>query len=133
MLSAAKMNDEDIKTRLEQKFRYCYAKHKAVWLTMSPNELIEHAEKIATDKWLVDTFPDFVPGRFARFLLRFSDPLEIVRNAWLLDSGYDWVFSDEVMLNVLWKLVDRYSTEYDCELEDEQVDNDERMGMSDIS
>ena len=100
---------------------------------MSPNELIEHAEKIATDKWLVDTFPDFVPGRFARFLFRFSDPLEVVRDAWLLDSGYDWVFSDEVMLNVLWKLVDRYSTEYDCELEDEQVDNDERMGMSDIS
>ena len=133
MLSAAKMNDEDIKTRLEQKFRDCYAKHTAVWLTMSPNELIEHTEKIATDKWLVDTFPDFVPGRFARFLLRFSDPLEIVRNAWLLDSGYDWVFSDEVMLNVLWKLVDRYSTEYDCELDDEQVDNDERMGMSDIS
>ena len=127
------MNDTALKARFTQKLRECYEQHKSDWLAMEPPDLIEHAEEIATDTWLVDLLPDTVSDEDAHYLLRFCDPLEVVRDAWLLENGLDWIGTDEAIQKVLWELADRGYAEYDYELEDDLSGADDGMGMSDIT
>ena len=131
--SVMKMDDTALKARFTQKLRECYEQHKSDWLEMEPPDLIEHAEEIATDIWLVDVLPDTVSDEDAQYLLRFCDPLEVVRDAWLFKNGLDWIGTDEAIQKVLWGLVDRGYAEYDYELEDDQSGVDDGMGMSDIT
>ena len=106
----------EIKTMLKQKLDDCYASHKAEWLMMSPTELIEHGEEISTETWLTNVLPDAISDADARYLIRFKDPLEVMRDAWLLDNGHELVSSDLTLQQIVWDIADRGYADVDYEL-----------------
>ena len=80
------------------------------------DSLIEQAARIAATKLV---FRELCEGgyktEYMEYLLRFRNPLEVVRDQWLLEQN---VPLDEDMEHVLWMLSDKEHAEQDYELDE---------------
>jgi len=80
------------------------------------DSLIEQATEIAATKLV---FKELCEGGYSsehmEYLLRFQNPLEVVRDQWLVEHN---VVLDEDMEHVLWTLSDKQAAEQDYELDE---------------
>lgn len=97
------MNCEAIKQKFSQRIRENYEANLREWLTKEPEELISCAEEISATKMLLNMLPQTASGEDMEYLLRFENPLEVVRDGWMAYSNAD--MSNELH-HVLWLVGD---------------------------
>ncbi|MFT4104823.1 MAG: hypothetical protein QM657_03600 [Lacrimispora sp.] len=93
------MQDQNLKERFVKKIRDNYENFLRDWLTQDAEELVSDAEEIAAVKTLYNILPDIASSDDMGYLLRFENPLEVVRDGWLAFNNTD--LSDE-LIHVLW-------------------------------
>lgn len=93
------MQDQDLKERFTKKIQDNYENFLRDWLTQDAEELVSDAEDIAAVKALYNILPDIASSDDMEHLLRFDNPLEVVRDGWLAFNSSD--LSDE-LIHVLW-------------------------------
>ncbi|WP_051685071.1 hypothetical protein [Clostridium sp. KNHs205] len=80
------------------------------WSGLSPVELIGKAEEIYAVRMTKEHLMGRVDEQQAAWLLRFENPLEIVRDRWIAENGMKMVH-DEDFSHVLWAVMDSQDTE----------------------
>lgn len=103
--------------KLKAKFEDNYHSYLRDLKGMNSHELIEKAEEIAATKRV---YQELKNGEYnvsyLEYLLRFRNPLEVVRDQWLKEQGA--IFAED-MEHVLWTLADKRDAEQDYELDAE--------------
>lgn len=96
------MSNLEIKKALVRKLNRNMDEYMRRLMGSSPNHLFVHAEEIAAAKTVhcllqSGTYPD----ELLEYLLRFEDPLEVVRDQWLKNNGFSLENDMEVALGHL--------------------------------
>ena len=110
------MNSTEIKQAFEEKLGRNYAQFVISWLAMQPTELIEKAEEIAATKLMVELLPETANAEDMEYLLRFTNPLKVVRDKWIEENGSEMVHDDD-MTHALWSITDKQDAEQEYELD----------------
>lgn len=107
------MNDQKSVQELRQRLDENYNAFVQGWLSLDAPALIEKAEEIAATKTVYKAFRD---GHFRdiEYLLRFCNPLEVVRDQWIEEEN---CVPDEELEHILWTISDRGDAEQNYELE----------------
>lgn len=100
-----RMNTEEISLAFQKKLGKNYADMVIKWLQAEPTQLIEQAEEIAAVKLMLKVLPDSASVRDMEYLMRFENPLEVVRDKWIEENGSGIVLDNEVS-HTLWSIVD---------------------------
>ena len=82
----------------------------ARWSALTPAELIEKAEEIHASQMVMEHLMGSVDEHQAEWLLRFENPLEIMRDKWIEENGLRMVH-DEDFVHALWAVMDCQDTE----------------------
>lgn len=77
------MDCEKIELDFKRCIEVCYGNFLKEWLSQSPRELVANAEKIAAAQWLREALPQAAEIEDMQFLLRYMNPLRVVRDYWL--------------------------------------------------
>lgn len=94
---------------------------------MTSSELIDKAEKIAATKQVYQELKNGGCNTdHLEYLLRFQNPLEVVRDQWLNEQGK---VSNEDMEYVLWSLADKRGAKQDYELDEAFCEPEQYKGM----
>ena len=110
------MNEKDLRQQLREKVDANYNAFLREWLGLEPTELIERAEEIAAARLVRRELKNGgYNADYLEYLLRFRNPLEVVRDQWLQGRG---IALEEDMEHILWKLADTKDAEQDCELDE---------------
>ncbi|NSW90326.1 MAG: DUF3848 domain-containing protein [Firmicutes bacterium] len=108
------MNEQDLKQKLLEKPDTNYNSCVQEWLALDPTEMIEKAGKIAATSLVYKELRNGgCNADYLEYLLRFQNPLEVVRDQWLNEQG---TVLNEDMGHVLWTLADTRNAEQDYEL-----------------
>lgn len=86
------MTKEEIIKNLRQKLRMNYEEYLRRLNAMAPPDLIEQAAEIAAAKRAYDLLTDgkgYYDTELLEYLLRFENPLEVVRDQWMTNHGFD--------------------------------------------
>lgn len=110
------MNPTEVKRAFEEKLGRNYAQFVMSWLTMQSTELIEKAEEIVATKLMVELLPETASTEDMEYLLRFTNPLEVVRDKWIEENGSEMVHDDD-MTHALWSITDKQDAEQEYELD----------------
>ena len=111
------MDKQEIVQKLKEKFENNYHAYLQDLQGMNSHELIEKAKEIAATKLVYQKLNDGGYNvDYLEYLLRFRNPLEVVRDQWLKEQG-DILAED--MEHVLWTLADKGDAEQDYELDAE--------------
>lgn len=109
------MDEREISKKLNEKLQCNYADFVRQWLALDPSHLIEKAEEIAATKLVYDELTGGCYGSDQEgYLLRFENPLEVVRNQWIDEQN---VAHDEELNHALWSIADQGSAEQDYPLD----------------
>ncbi|WP_097015337.1 DUF3848 domain-containing protein [Anaerocolumna aminovalerica] len=112
-----KMTKNEIIEALREKLDRNNDAYRSELLYCSTSVLIARAQEIAAN-FLV--YNELYGGRysvdFMEYLLRFDNPLEVVRDQWLNEQNVSY---DEEMTHVLWNIADRKDAEKECKLDEE--------------
>lgn len=107
-----------IKAELSEKLEANYISFMREWLKLEPIQLIEKVEEIAATKL---EFEELKNGGCSadnlEYLLRFKNPLEVVRDKWIEENGSEMVHDDD-MNHALWAIADTRDAEQDYELDE---------------
>lgn len=122
------MNPTEIKQAFEEKLGKNYAHFVTEWLALQPTEFIEKAEEIAATKLMAELLPEAASTDQMEYLLRFSNPLEVVRDKWIEENGSEMVHDDE-MSHALWSITDKQDTEQDYELDEAFLPPEQEVRM----
>ena len=87
-----------------------YAAFADQWSAMSPSELIEKAEEIYAAQMVTKHLMGSLDEQQAEWLLRFENPLEIMRDKWIEENGTEMVH-DEDFSHAVWAVMDCQDTE----------------------
>lgn len=80
------------------------------WLSLSPSELIKKAEVISATQLVKKNLLKSLNEEKAAWLLRFENPLEILRDKWTEENSMEMVH-DEGLSHALWSVMDCQDTE----------------------
>lgn len=80
------------------------------WSALTPFELIEKAEEICATQLVKEHLLYSVSEDHAAWLLRFQNPLELMRDKWMEENGIGTVH-DEDISHALWTVMDCRDTE----------------------
>lgn len=83
------MNEEQIKRQFAVRIRENYEDYLKDWLSQEPEELVSYAEEISATKMLAKALPETTSAQNMEYLLRFENPLEVVRDRWMSYNGAD--------------------------------------------
>lgn len=107
---------EKIKELFQEKLDTGYQAYMNGLQGMDSSALIERAEEIAATKLVYKELKNGgYNADYLEYLLRFQNPLEVVRDQWQNEHG---TALDEDMEHVLWTLADKRDAEQDYELEE---------------
>jgi hypothetical protein len=123
------MNEQNLKHKLQEKLDANYNAYVQEWMGLDPVEMIEKTEEIAAAKLVYQKLNDSsYNAGYLKYLLRFQNPLEVVRDQWLNEQG---TAMDEDMEHVLWTIADTRDAEQDYELDEAfcEPKQDEGVGM----
>lgn len=123
------MNEKDLRQQLREKLDAGYNAFLREWLGLEPAELIERAEEITAARLVRKELKNGgYNADHLEYLLRFQNPLEVVRDQWLKGRGSAL---DEAMEHVLWQLADTKDAEQDYKLDEAFLDpkQDEEVQM----
>lgn len=109
------MDDQKTLQELRQRLDENYNAFVQGWLSLDAPTLIEKAEEIAATKMVYKALRTG-PFRDMEYLLRFRNPLEVVRDQWIEEESYA---PDEDMEHVLWSVSDRGDVEQNYDLDEE--------------
>lgn len=93
------------KVLLFDKLQENYADFLAEWSALTLEELIEKSEEIYVTKMVKEHLPNYVYEDQAKWLLRFQNPLDIVRDRWMEENGIGTVH-DEDISHAVWTAMD---------------------------
>lgn len=112
------MQRKEIEKELSEKLEANYISFMREWLKLEPLQLIEKAEEIAATKLVYEELKNggYDAGHL-EYLLRFKNPLEVVRDKWIEENGPEMVH-DEDMDHALWSIADMRDAEQDYELDE---------------
>jgi len=112
------MPHKEIEKELSEKLEANYISFMREWLKLEPLQLIEKAEEIAATKLVYEELKNGgYDAEHLEYLLRFKNPLEVVRDKWLEENGSEMVH-DEDMTHALWSIADTRDAEQDYELDE---------------
>jgi hypothetical protein len=123
------MKQKEIKAELTEKLEANYITFIREWLKLEPLQLIEKAEEIAATKLV---YEELKKGGYDQehlaYLLRFKNPLEVVRDKWSEENGSEMV-CDEDMRHALWSIADTRDAEQDYELDEAYLSPEQGVRM----
>ena len=122
------MNPMEIKHAFEEKLGKNYVRFVTEWLALQPTELIEKAEEIAATKLMAELLPEAASTDQMEYLLRFSNPLEVVRDKWIEENGSEMVHGDELD-HALWSITDKQDAEQDYALDEAFLPPEQEVRM----
>lgn len=93
----------DVTQELQEKLNLNYQQFNQQWLALSPRELVAQSDKIAATKFMYENVMEEVGPEEAAFLLRFLNPLEVLRDKWIEENGSEMVH-DEELRHALWSI-----------------------------
>lgn len=112
------MKQKEIKAELLEKLEANYISFMREWLELEPLQLIEKAEEIAATKLVYSELKDGGYSMdYLEYLLRFKNPLEVVRDKWIEENSSEMVHDDD-MIHVLWSIADKQDAEQDYEMDE---------------
>lgn len=118
---------EKIKEMFRQKLDSSYQTYMNSLQSIDRPELIERAEEIAVTRLI---YEELKYGRYdpeyLEYLLRFQDPLQVVREQWQREQT---IVSDEDMGHALWSIADKREAEEYCELDEAFHPQDEGVRL----
>ena len=123
------MEQKDIKMELSEKLETSYITLMREWLKLEPLQLIEKVEEIAATKLVYEELKN---GGYSadslEYLLRFKNPLEVVRDKWIEENGSEMVHDDD-MTHVLWSIADKRDAEQGYELDEAYLSPEQGVRM----
>lgn len=111
------MTADEVREALGQKLKDRWSEYSAEMLRRPPAEIFERANEIAAARFCCDQLTEHAasyPEECLEYLLRFEDPLTVVRDQWLLEQGVDL---SEEFGHALWYLAASGSAEQDYPLD----------------
>jgi hypothetical protein len=109
------MDQKKLEKKLREKIEANYRSYIQQLQTKPASDLIEQAGEIAAAKLVYEELMDGCSPEYTEYLLRFENPLEVVRDQWLNEQN---VSHDEEMSHVLWNIVDKADAEQIYELDE---------------
>ena len=123
------MDHKDIKAELWEKLEANYISFMQEWIKLEPLQLIEQAEEIAATKLVYNELKDDrYSTDYLEYLLRFKNPLEVVRDKWIEENGSEMVHDDDIT-HALWSIADKQDAEQDYELDEAYISPGQGVGM----
>lgn len=112
------MEKKDINRELSEKLEANYISFMREWLKLEPLQLIENAEEIAAKRLVYNELKDGgYSADYLEYLLRFKNPLEVVRDKWIEENGTEMVHADD-MSHALWSIADKQDVEQNYQLDE---------------
>lgn len=103
------MTEKEIRKKLQDRLEANYQAYIRQLQSRSAPDLIEQAAEIAAAKLVYEELRDgCYPAESLEYLLRFENPLEVVRDQWLLEQN---TAHGEEMNHVLWTITDKGEAE----------------------
>ena len=93
------MQNQNLKERFAKRIRDNYEDFLRDWLVQDAEELVSEAEQVAAVKTLYSLLPDIASPDDMEYLLRFENPLEVVKDGWLVFNNADLTSE---LKHVLW-------------------------------
>ena len=84
----------DCKKELKKRLSESYERMMKLWMASTPAQLVAAAEGIAVARFIHDSLADAVTEGDAAFLLRYEDPLAVLRDKWIEENGAMMVYDD---------------------------------------
>lgn len=96
------MTEKEIRKKLQCRLEANYQAYIRQLQSKPASDLIEEATEIAAAKLVYDELHDCCyPAESLEYLLQFENPLEVVRDQWLVEQN---TVHDEEMSHVLWSI-----------------------------
>lgn len=111
------MTPDELHEALRQKVDLRWSEYEAEILRCTPTEIFNHAEEIASARFCRDQLTESArcyPPDYLEYLLRFDDPLAVVRDQWTEAQNVD--YSDEFE-HALWTIQNTQDAEQDYPLD----------------
>lgn len=103
------MTEKEIRKKLQDRLEANYQAYIRQLQSKPAPDLIEQATEIAAAKLVYGELRDCdFPAESLEYLLRFENPLEVVRDQWLEEQN---TVRDEEMSHVLWSISDKGDAE----------------------
>jgi hypothetical protein len=125
-----KMNQLSSRELLVEKLGTNLANAHRNWLSWEKENLIGMSEEIAAARYLAEAIPNQATEQECRYLLRFKNPLAVLCDAWIENSGYQNAVLDDELSHMIWRLADTGEAEQDYELEANSEAPDERKTIT---
>nr|WP_325239383.1 hypothetical protein [uncultured Oscillibacter sp.] len=113
------MTADKVREALRQKLRDRWSEYSAEMLQRPSSEIFERADEIAAARFCYDQLTENLtsyPVEYLEYLLRFEDPLSVVRDQWVSEQNVD--YSDEFE-HALWTIQNERAAEQDYPLDPE--------------
>ena len=94
----------DLKNALQKRLEENYAAYAAQLTKKSFADLIDAAEEIAAAKYVCEHLTEVCTDKDAALLLRFDNPLEVMRDRWLEETSVD---RSEEIGHMIWTVRDK--------------------------
>lgn len=111
------MTEQEMMTLLRKKLDSGMAQYQKEWRQKPASELVELASEIAAVQFVYKELSDgSYSAEYMEYLLRFENPLEVVKDQWISEQNVD--FSEE-LTHALWTLWDKGESESEYTLDPE--------------
>ena len=111
------MTEQEMMTLLRKKLDNGMARYQKEWRQKPASELVELASEIAAVKFVYEELSaGSYSAEYMEYLLRFENPLEVVKDQWISEQNVD--FSEE-LTHALWTLWDKGESESEYTLDPE--------------
>ena len=111
------MTEQEMMTLLRKKLDRGMAQYRKEWQQKPASELVELASEIAAVKFVYGELSgSSYSADYMEYLLRFENPLEVVKDQWISEQTVD--FSEE-LTHALWTLWDKGESEAEYTLDPE--------------
>lgn len=120
---------KNIEKELLEKLEANYISFMKEWMKLEPLQLIEKAEEIVATKLVYEELKNGgYDAEHLEYLLRFKNPLEVVRDKWIEENGSEMVH-DEDMHHALWSIADKQDAEQSYELDEAYLPPSQEVRM----
>jgi len=123
------MEKNEIVEQLRKKLDRNMDMFQKEWWQKSPSVLVGMAKEIAATQTVYnELYGGSYPSGHLEYLLRFANPLEVVRDQWLEEQSLPVL--DEEMSHALWNIADKQSAELEYELDEDYKPPGMEQGVS---
>lgn len=98
------------RVRLINRLEKNYSAFVSDWLSLSSSQLIEKAKEISATQLIRKKLINSIKEEKAAWLLRFENPLEILRDKWIQENGMVMMHNEDFS-HALWSVMDGQDTE----------------------